>query len=295
MLNPILANRPGELWAIAEGWLEAVLHYGLDRPVECAAARAKRTPTAEGVAVIPIHGMVTHRGLSGIEEMFFGAGTSTVALGHAVDSAVADASIGAIVLDIDSPGGTVTGVMEAADKIFQARGSKPVVALANGLAASAAYWLGSQASEFYAIPSGQVGSIGVRAMHIDQSVANEAMGVKVTSITSSKFKDEGSPHAPLSDEARDEIQRRVDAVHGEFVAAVARGRGVTAGTVNRDFGQGRVVSANDAKNSAMIDGVATAEAVISKIMARREKGRPTAMAARQIEALKLQCTPYSLS
>ena len=87
----------------------------------------------------------------------------TEAFGAAFDRAAADSSIGAIVLNIDSPGGSVYGVEELADKIYKARGTKPVYAVANSLAASAAYWIGSAASQLYVTPSGEVGSIGVLA------------------------------------------------------------------------------------------------------------------------------------
>ena len=150
-------------------------------------------------------------------------GTSTERLGHQIDAAVNDDSIKTIILDIDSPGGSVAGVPEVADKIFKARDKKPVVAVANSMAASAAYWIGSAAQELVVIPSGMVGSIGVISAHTDVSKFEENQGFKTTLITAGKFKAEGNMFEPLGTEALESIQSVVDEYYDSFVSAVAPG------------------------------------------------------------------------
>lgn len=171
---------------------------------------------------------------------------------------VADQDVRAIVIDVDSPGGSVAGVPEAAAEIFAARSVKPVIAVANTLMASAAYWIASAATEIIASSSAMVGSIGVFAEHVDVSEMERMEGVKTTLISAGKFKVEGNPYEPLGDEAKGEIQRRVDAIHGDFVKAVARHRGMGLDAVRSDeFGQGRVVDARRAVEIGMADSVGT--------------------------------------
>lgn len=216
-------------------------------------------------AVIPIHGTITPR-----PSVFadWSGGTSTEAIGRAVDAAVADPNASAIVLDVDSPGGSVFGIPEAAAKIAAARKLKPVHAVAEHMAASAAYWLASQASDMAVTPAGQVGSIGVIWAHRDWSKADEMAGVKTTYITAGKWKAEGAPEFPLDPESVEEFQRQVNAYYEMFVSAVAKGRGISSARVERDFGQGRMRLAEAAVNLRMADRVATLEQVIGDVNAK---------------------------
>jgi ClpP class serine protease len=120
-------------------------------------------------------------------------GTSVQRFKQSLEAALADDKVTSIMLDIDSPGGSTDLIPEMAAQIRQARKQKPIVAMANTAAASAAYWLGSQASEFVVSPSGKVGSIGVFAAHTDVSEAEAKAGVKTTLISAGKFKTEMSP------------------------------------------------------------------------------------------------------
>jgi capsid assembly protease len=225
---------------------------------------ARQTASSANIAVIPVIGCIMHR----MELMsdISSSGTSPDMLARAFRSAVADPNVSAIVLDIDSPGGTVFGLMELGDEIRAARGKKPVVAVANGIAASAAYWIGSQAEEFVVTPSGQVGSIGVVSMHENLSKMLENEGIEVTLIHSSKYKVEGNPFGPLDAEARESIKADVDAYDALFVRAVAKGRGVSVDKVRSEFGMGRMVMANDAAARGMVDGVETFDQVIARLM-----------------------------
>lgn len=218
------------------------------------------TRTSGSVAVLPVLGVLSQRG--GITEASEPL-ASTAQLGQALRQLVADPSVGAIVLDVDSPGGSVFGVQELGDEIFKARGQKPVTAVANSLAASAAYWIASAADELVVTPGGEVGSIGVFAAHQDISAALEMAGVKVNLISAGRYKTEGNPYEPLDEEARGAIQARVNDFYGAFTAAVARNRGVRVADVRGGFGEGRVVGAKEAVALGMADRVATLDSVIA--------------------------------
>jgi signal peptide peptidase SppA len=170
----------------------------------------------------------------------------------------------------------VTGVDELSKMIYDARGSKPIVAVANHLMASAAYWIGTAADELVVTPSGEVGSIGVFAAHQDVSAAMEKEGVKTTLISAGKYKTEGNPFEPLTDEAHASIQARVDDYYSMFTKAVARNRGVNVADVRGGFGEGRVVGAQQAVSLGMADRVATLDDVISGLTRRQRQGRSVA-------------------
>ncbi len=218
------------------------------------------------VAILPIRGTITHRG-GGLEDA--SGAMSAEKLSAMLRQVVADESVGTIVLDVDSPGGTVTGMQELAAEIFAARESKHIIAVTNGLNASAAYWLSSQAHEIVSIPSGVTGSIGVFTAHQDLSKALEQEGIKVTLISAGKHKTEGNPFEPLSDEAQTFIQGRVDAAYGQFVKDVARGRGVSVADVRGGFGEGRALDAKAAKAAGLIDRIDTMDGVIGKLVGRK--------------------------
>lgn len=218
----------------------------------------------DSVAVVYVRGVVTHR-----PSLFASGGTSTTEITRALDAALADPTIKSILLNVDSPGGSVAGIPELADRIHAARREKPIVALADTMAASAAYWLASQANELIAAPSGSVGSIGVIAAHVDESRAEELAGLKTTLITAGKYKAELDPSRPLSPEAHGAVQDSVDKFYSMFVRAVARGRGVPTTRVDAGFGQGRMVLAADALTAGMADRVATVETVLGEMLGGR--------------------------
>lgn len=204
------------------------------------------------------------------------AGTGLDRFMGAFRAAMNDPEIGSIVMEIDSPGGLVDGVPEAAAEIRAAREQKPVIAVANYMAASAAYYIGSQASEFIASPSAEVGSIGVRTAHEDHSGALEQKGIKITSISAGKYKTEGAPWAPLGDEARDYVQAQIDDLYGMFLADVAKGRNVPVSMVTENFGEGRMLLAKAAMKAGMIDRIDTFDGVVRRELARPAKSRQVA-------------------
>ena len=163
---------------------------------------------------------------------------------------------------------------ELASEIVKARAQKPVIAVANSLAASAAYWIGCSASEFYVTPGGEVGSIGVWQAHFDYSKALEEDGVKPTLISAGKFKVEGNPYVPLDEQAQGFMQSRVDDYYNAFVEAVALGRGVSINDVKTGMGEGRVLGADAALAQNMVDGIATFDDVLAKMQAKIRSSRP---------------------
>jgi signal peptide peptidase SppA len=171
-------------------------------------------------------------------------------------------------MDVDSPGGSVFGVHELSQKIFEARGRKPIVAIANSEAYSAGYYVASAADELWVTPTGMVGSIGVLSMHVDWSKSNEQQGLGVTYIHAGKYKVEGNADAPLDKESRAEMQRHVDRYYRMFVESVARNRATTVERVESEFGQGRIVGAQDAMRRGMADRVGTLEEAVQDVSAR---------------------------
>lgn len=280
------AMRPDKL-ANIEGFLLGKAH-GVDISAEevqaiVEAATPGRPAKATGtVAVLPIMGVISHRA-SILDDISEPMGASAEKISKQFAALMSDPNISTIVLDMDSPGGTVSGVPELADQIYNARGQKKVIAVANAKVASAAYWLASQAEEFVVTPSGEVGSIGVFMMHQDLSKRYEMEGITPTLISAGKYKVEGNPYAPLDEEARAAMQESVNNYYDSFVKAVARGRGVNASAVKSGFGQGRMMMAQDALKLGMVDRVATMDQVMQRLGVQ-----PGTQKTVQVEAETLQ-------
>ncbi len=247
-------------------------------------AKIPRLPKVAGrIGVIPIRGVIgQHR------DSDFWSDTATDSLGAQLATLLGSPAIGAIVFDIDSPGGIVYGTPELADTIRAAKDIKPIYTLANGMAASAAYWLGAQGTKMYATPSSEVGSIGVWSAHTDFSKAYEDAGIKMTLVSAGEFKTEGNPWEPLADAAKADMQASVDRYHDMFLAAVAAGRDTTKATVRDTYGRGRLIGAETAKAAGMIDGIATLPELLAGIMKPAKTGSrlATASAAIALERAK---------
>jgi capsid assembly protease len=229
-----------------------------------AAARGKsgnaagdRYQVQGGVAVIPVYGVLDKRMNLMME---ISGGTSTQLLARDIRQALADPQVQAILLDMESPGGSVDGTKEVADQIFAARGQgKPVIAFANGLMASAAYWIGSAADAVVANATAQVGSIGVAMMHVDRSGLDEKMGLKRTAIYAGKYKRLASDEKPLSESGQAYLQSMVDEYYGIFLDAVARNRGVDAETAHIQMADGRLFIGKKALKAGLVDKIGTME------------------------------------
>ena len=181
-----------------------------------------------GACIIRVEGTLVHKlgclqphsgmtGYDGIRQNFI--------------TALADDNVEAIVLDIDSPGGEVSGCFDLVDTIFAARGTKPVHAILNETAYSAAYAIASAADRVTVPRTGGTGSIGAICMHVDWSKAMGEAGLTVTMIRYGDRKAEANPYEPLAKAARDQLQADIDAVGELFIATVARNRGIAASTL----------------------------------------------------------------
>lgn len=274
MIDRVLTFAAVQAWALQEEKLEAVRAF-LERRSEGqlteeeiraaigGAAPARRDPsTGNGVAVLPLFGVISHRmgSLTSIS-----GGTSTEAFTKAFRAALDNPDVGTIVLDVDSPGGAVSGVPELAREIAQARRKKRVVAVANSLMASAAYWIGSAADEVIATPSAMVGSIGVYNLHVDRSQAQERAGIRTTIVRAGRFKAEGNPYEPLSEEARAALQDQVDDYYAAFIQDVARNRGASLEDVQTGYGEGRTLTAARARAAGLVDRIATLDEILAEL------------------------------
>lgn len=243
----------------------------------------ERGASAEGanVAVIDIGGIISERGFSSM-------GTSCEQIRRDYQRALADDRIDAILLDVNSPGGTVSGVPETADLILAGREVKPTAAIAYGMAASAGYWLACAASEVWTTASGVgVGSIGVYSLHEDWSKNLEQEGVAITALYAGKYKLEGAPWAPMSDEALAFEQGLVDEYYGQFTKFVAKARGDTAANVRGGYGQGRVLGGKHAVDAKLADKVGTFEELLARLAAGKKPKTAGKSADLQREQLRL--------
>jgi signal peptide peptidase SppA len=235
-------------------------------------AKGKRNAAAPGsVALIPMTGIISHR-MSMMSEISGGGGGSIQNLAAQFRQALGDGNCKAIVFDVDSPGGSVEGVMEFAQEIYDSRKLKPITAVFNAMGCSAAYWLASAASEVVCTPSGQCGSIGVFMLTQDMSEALKNEGIKINVIKFGKYKAEGHPSQPLSEEAQAFLQSQVDAVGAIFVKAVAQQRGTSQAAVRENFGQGRSLLASAAVKAGLADREGTLDSVLEKYGVKKASG-----------------------
>lgn len=249
--------------------------------------RATKFNNVKGdVVVVPIHGYISHKATIWSA---MGMESSSETIGLWVDALMSNPSVGAIVFDVDSPGGTAAGLSGVSEKIYNYRGKKPMIAVVNDLMASAAYFIGSAADEIVADPDSLTGSIGTIMVHFDYSQYLENMGIKTTIIKSGKYKAEANPYEPLSDDAKDELQSMADEYYQVFLSAVARNRNTTPAKVKSDYGEGRVFRADKAKSVGMVDRIATLEQVIrdmrpkASIQSNRVKNEAYAHKARAMK------------
>lgn len=220
------------------------------------------------VAVINVMGILAQHA-SQVDDISGPGGTSTERVGQSLSKAVNDPAIGSIVMNFDTPGGNVHGVQALAAQMRKARDRKPVIAQINSLAASAGYWLASNASEIVMTPGALVGSIGVYGLHTDVSGAAKQAGLKFTFVSAGKYKTEGNPYEPLGTDAFAAQKKQVDAFYADFVNDVARGRGIGADKVRSGFGEGRTVKDSEAVKMGMADRVATLDDTLSRQLASK--------------------------
>lgn len=229
------------------------------RAAEQAELRSQLT-VQDGVAVIALHGVLMKH-YSSMQES-----TSTVVARRLVRGAVASRDVGAILLHIDSPGGTVAGMQELAGDIAAASQAKPMIAFCENLCASAAYWAASQAGKIVASPIALVGSIGTYGVIQDFSAAATLKGIKVHVVKAGAHKGAGVPGTEITAEQLAEHQRIVNELNGFFVRGVAAGRGIPLARAE-ELADGRVHIAAEAQRLGLIDGVQSLDATFTKLAA----------------------------
>lgn len=231
----MLATFKSPLFAILESAVPQLLH---------AEKRIAGPVSANGI--IPVTGVL------GLNDWF--ADTDYSVIQRSIQAALDNPAVREITLYVDSPGGSVLGLPETADAIYAANRKKPVNAVVTGIAASAAYWLASQAGTIRMHPSAEMGSIGVLDLSVDVTKALDSAGIKVTPIQSAPFKTERAAFVPLTDAAKAHAQKTVDYWHQQFVSAIRRGRGDRVSADNH-FGDGRMLMAHEALQQDMVDFV----------------------------------------
>ena len=268
-LSTLMAQLAG-LWTVTPEALSSFVEglrqmFSGSAPEARIAAKSKSTTPAyemDGpVAIIPVKGTLAKNGLE-----FFGFQllTSMRDIGASLRQAAADPAVRAIMLDVESPGGTVDGIEELASAVVAAGQSKPLYAYADGLMASAAYWASCGARSIGASSTAQVGSIGVVLMHREVSKALDNAGIKVSFLTAGRYKAAGNQAEPLTDEMRAYIQSNIDDVYDMFLSAVEAGRGVDRAKA-MTMADGKIFLAGQAQTLGLIDRVCSRSDFINQI------------------------------
>lgn len=218
----------------------------------------RRVSFADGIAILPVIGPIFPRA----NLMTMSGGSSIQSLAYDFNVALESDAVKSIILNIDSPGGEITGVNDFADMIYAARDKKPVISYVYGLGASAAYWLASASSEIVLSPTAEVGSIGVVAGYSDRRKEKEKRGITDIEIVSSQ-----SPYKrpdPATTGGRAQIQELVDSLADVFVGAVAKNRGIESSKVLENYGQGKMFVGEEAVRRGLVDRIGSLESVIGE-------------------------------
>lgn len=232
--------------------------------------RPESTTTA-GIAVIPIVGVIAQRPQS--------LGASVQQISRQLTHALTDRSIDAVLLDIDSPGGSPTGVPELAAQIRAASKVKPIAAIANGMAASAGYYLAAATNVIWVLESGEgAGSIGVWTAHENWERRLEELGIEITEISAGRFKTELAFWKALSPEAKEFLTNQVKQLYDWFIRDVAAYRKDSQANVRAGYGEGRVLPGQDAVKARLADHVGTIEEAIQHL-AQRARGKKSVAAS----------------
>ena len=278
-----------EPWALTKPMVATIAHVlahhlagkaldlgSFDRREPAALSLTPAAPPADGqagagIAIVPIHGVIAPR-ITAFDD--FSGGSSFEQAKIDVRKALAHAGVGTIVLDIDSPGGSVLGASEFAHFLLKAREQKRIVAAGNFVMASAAYWIGACATECVWAPSTMGGSIGVYTIHEDLTAMLADLGVKLTYISAGKWKVDSIDGTELTEAGEARLKKQVEAHYTRFITDVATGRKVTADAVRTGFGEGAIVTADDALALGMIDRIETLDETLARLAASAPPANP---------------------
>ncbi|EDP62741.1 Periplasmic serine protease [alpha proteobacterium BAL199] len=234
-----------------------------------------------GIAVVPVLGTLVRR------SSYLAAASGLMAyadIGDEVEAVLSSADVRGVLLELDTPGGEAGGVFDLADRLseLQRASGKPIWAIADEAALSAGYAIASVAEQIWLTRTAEVGSIGVVAVHVDQSAADRQAGLAYSFVHAGAHKIDGSPHLPLSDSARARIQADVDALNDAFVDLVARNRGLAADAVRRT--EAATFRGERAVVAGLADWVGNMDTTLAAFAERI--GRPRSIATRAFPGVK---------
>ena len=293
VFNTPLLMHPGKLDAILAGIGDRLLGQHIQLPPGLATAAAQLLPAdmfattrasqhndgymvADGVAVISAMGALVHRSRFDSADCSSFLGYDELAA--KLESAHADPAVHAILQVYDSPGGEVSGAFEYADRVLAMRGKKPMWAIADSMAASAAYLGGSAFEQLSVSATGYVGSIGVVMRHVDMSQRLKNEGITITDIFAGDRKVDGNAHQPLPPEVLARLQDEVNALYELFVQAVVRQTDLSAAAVRAT--QADIYRGQTAVNKGLAARVATTDQLIQELAALRARSYPAGPTAR---------------
>lgn len=237
----------------------------------------------DGLAVIQLRGPML-RGIGRAASYYGLADTDRVR--RAVEYAAKSEDVESILMIIDSPGGSVSGLPELGDAVFNARKKKQVVAQVECMAASAALYVASQASEVYAGRMDLIGSIGTTIQLFDLSEMFKNEGIRSVVIDTGEHKSTGAPGEPITENQEAEIQRIVNGFFKDFKKAVVRGReSMTAKDVS-SIADGRIFFASEAKEFGLIDGIQTTDKTMSKVGKTKTRVKTRQHAAAELDVVE---------
>ena len=262
------ARFAGRPLALARARLPGVLAFHPDEACRPGDRPAPYVVTEGGVAVVPVLGPLVARG-DWLSDLF-----GAVAYGEfvaAIAAAMDDPAVGAVLMEIDSPGGEVAGLFDTVDMLraLKEGSGKPLHAVASEAALSAAYAIASAADRLVVTRTAEVGSVGVLAVHVDESGADREAGLAWSYVFAGERKLDGNAHAPLSDRARSDMQADVDRLHADFCALVAANRGMSAGAVRAT--EAAVFRGALAVEAGLADAVGTLDTALTDLSAALER------------------------
>jgi len=228
------------------------------------AAKDRGYKIVDGVAVINIAGATVHKSrMEGASTFLLGYNDISADIEHAMENS----DVHAVLRVYDSPGGEVQGAFEHVDRIRQMQGKKPMISVADGMAASAAYLAGSAADELVVTQTGYAGSIGVVMRHVDFSRALANDGIQVTHIFAGAHKIDGHPYAPLPADVRANFQEEINGLYEMFVDAVVQNRRISADAVRKT--EAAVFRGAKAVSAGLADRVSTTDSLIAELAEKR--------------------------
>ncbi len=276
IINTPLMIKPSVLEVILSGGLEIQAGYGLSER-----SQAQNNYSGGTTAVIPVYGVLSYRNVD-IFDMLFGEVTTYTQIRDWFQAALDNPDVEKVIMDIDSPGDEVAGVFDLTDFIYEARGKKPIYAIANEDAYSAAYAIASAADEIYLSRTAGVGSIGVIAVHVEFEKMFEKQGIKHTAIYAGERKNDFSPYSKLTAEAFKIAEKNVNETYNLFVNTVARNRGLSETAVKGT--EAAIFMGNDAVKAGLADAVMPWDQAIKKITSKN-KGELTMSLKTDLEKL----------